>query len=91
VQVYQGLEGALFAAAEQPVDRALLVGLQVVFEEACRRYIGEWSRLGFQTPFTPKLSESQAMFSSRVFGSPDGAQEFPDAAAVRRRQTRVRW
>lgn len=34
VEVDQGLEGALFAAAEEPVDRALLVGLQVIFEKA---------------------------------------------------------
>ena len=34
VQIHQALEGLLFAGAEQPVDRALFVGLQVIFEEA---------------------------------------------------------
>jgi hypothetical protein len=33
VQVDQALEGLLLAAGEAPVDRALLVGLQVVLEE----------------------------------------------------------
>jgi hypothetical protein len=47
VQVDQALEGFVFAAGEAPVDRALLVGLQVVFEELVGEVAAEGVSGGF--------------------------------------------
>ena len=47
VQVDQALEGLLLAAREEPVDGALLVGLQVVLEEA----VAEVAANGFRDSF----------------------------------------
>ena len=62
VQIDQGLEGALFAAAEEPVDGALFVGLQVVFEEL----VGDVAADGLVRSL--RSFGAQAMFSSSVSG-----------------------
>ena len=54
VQIYEGLEGALFAAAEQPVNGTLLVNLQVVFEELVGDVAADGLVWGFGVAFVPE-------------------------------------
>jgi hypothetical protein len=75
VQIDQRLEGTLFAAAEMPVDRAFLVGLEVILVEAA----GEIAADGFFRRFGALLAEAfgqpvHVLFKG--FCTPDGIQEF---------------
>ena len=79
VQIDQGLEGALFAAAKEPVNGALLVSLQVVFEELVGDVAADGLIWGLRRSGAQALGQPGHVFFQGVW-PPDGAQEFADAA-----------
>ena len=79
VQVDQSLEGALFATAEEPVDGALFIGLQVVFEELVGNVAANGLVWGFRGFGAQALGQPGHVVFQCVW-PPDGTQEFTDAA-----------
>ena len=73
------MKGTLLTAAKEPVDGALFVGLQMVFEKLVG-YVAAYGLVwGLRRSGAQALGQPGHVFFQGVW-PPDGAQEFADAA-----------
>ena len=73
VQVDQALEGFLFAAGEEPVDRAVFVGLEVLLVEPAGQVAAERVLRGFAL-FGVEARGQEGEVGIKVFGGPATAR-----------------